>query len=72
MRNICHECVYHEKCMVYRYNNIQTKSMKEVSRIENRDGNTIIFVEKCDNFKKRKFKYVPEKLAVSGGIDKLD
>ena len=60
MRNICHECVYHEKCMGYRYNNVQTKFMEKVSKQENKDGNTIIFVEECNNFKKRKFKYVPE------------
>lgn len=47
---------------MYRYNNVQTKHMKEVTREKNRDGNTIIFVQKCDNFTNRMFKYTKEKL----------
>lgn len=77
MSNICHRCIYHEKCMGYRYNNIQTKKMKKVSRVENKDGNIIIYVEECDDFIKRKFKYTPERLELKKvenknkkGIDK--
>jgi hypothetical protein len=79
MRNICHECIYHEKCMGYRYNNVQTRFMKKVYKEKNKDGNIIIFVEECNNFIKRKFKYVPMKLElkkianeIKRGIDKSE
>jgi len=71
MSNICHNCVFHEKCIMYRYNNIQTKSMKKVSRIENKDGNIVIYVEECNNFIKRKFKYTPEKLELQKNVNKI-
>ena len=62
MRNICHKCLYHGRCMMYRYNNIQTKYMKKVDRLKNRDGNIVIYVEKCSKFTERKFKHSLEKL----------
>lgn len=70
MSNICHNCVFHEKCMAYRYNNIKTEHMKEVSRKVNKDGKIIIYVEECDNFTPRMFKYYSKKLyAIKMGLD---
>lgn len=63
IKNICHGCIYHERCMAYRYKNIKTKFMKKVAIKENKDGNKVIYVEKCDKFIKRFFKYVPERLS---------
>ena len=62
MKNICHNCLYHEKCMAYRYNNVRTKCMKKVHKLINKDGNTIIYVEECSKFTERMFKYYPEKI----------
>lgn len=71
MINICHKCIFYEKCIAYRYNNIQTKQMKKVSRKENKDGNIVIYVEECNNFIKRKFKYTPEKLELQKNANKI-
>ena len=62
MINICHNCLYHERCMAYRYNNIKTKYMEKITVSKNADGNPVIFVEKCRKFTGRMFKYYPEKL----------
>lgn len=62
MKNICHNCLYHENCMAYRYNNIRTKYMKKVHRKKNKDGNIVIYVEKCSKFTERMFKFYPKKL----------
>lgn len=62
MRNICHNCLFHEKCICYRYNNIKTKNMKKISRIKNKDGNFVIYVEECSKFTNRMFKYYPEEM----------
>ena len=70
MSNICHKCLYHERCMVYRYNNVQTKYMKKVYRQKNNDGNKVIYVEECSKFTQRIFKYSSEKLKKKKGIDK--
>ena len=69
MINICHNCMYHEKCIMYRYNNIQTKDMKKVSRLKNRDGEMVIYVEECVKFTRRVFKR-PSKKQQKKGIDK--
>ena len=57
MINICHNCLYHEKCIMYRYQNVQTKYMKRVHRNKNRDGDIVIYVEECTKFKKRSNKF---------------
>lgn len=62
MINICHNCVYHEKCMAYRYSNVRTKNMKKIHVKENKEGRKIIYVEKCNKFIGKKFKYYPERL----------
>lgn len=62
MSNICHNCIYHEKCMSYRYKNIKTEYMEKISREKNKEGLIIIYVEKCNQFIQRKFKYYPKKL----------
>lgn len=62
MINICHNCLYHEKCMAYRYNNIKIKEMEKINIQKDKEGNSIIFVEKCRKFTTRMFKYYPEKI----------
>lgn len=75
MINICHNCLYHEKCIMYRYSNVQTKFMKKVHRMKNRDGEMVIYVEECSKFTKRMFLYSKrklEKLKQKKGIDKSE
>lgn len=62
MSNICHNCLYHEKCMAYRYNNIKTKDMEKITVKKNKDGKPVIFVEKCQKFTARMFKYYPKEI----------
>ena len=62
MINICHNCLYHEKCIMYRYNDIKMKYMKKITRCKNRDGNIVIYVEECSKFTRRMFKNSPKKL----------
>ena len=69
MSNICHNCVYHEKCISYRYNNVRTKYMNKVNIQQNKDGKKVIFVEKCRNFTPRRFKYYPNKKKSFKSID---
>ena len=62
MSNICHNCVFHEKCISYRYSNVKTEYMEKVRVQENKEGIPIIYVEECKKFLTRMFKYYPEKL----------
>ena len=62
MKNICHNCLYHEKCIAYRYKNVKTKHMKKINRLKNKDGELVIYVEKCSKFTERMFKYYPVEL----------
>ena len=39
--------------MEFRYENITLKYMKNITRIKNRDGDFIIYVQKCDKYKER-------------------
>ena len=50
--------------MIYRYNNIEKKCMKKVNRKILEDGRIVIFVEECDSFSGRKFKYYLDKSEV--------
>lgn len=42
--------------MEFRYENILLKRMKEVTRLKNRDGKIIIYVQKCDKYREREWK----------------
>lgn len=42
--------------MEFRYENILLKYMKEVTRKVNKDGNLIIYVQKCDKYREREWK----------------
>lgn len=48
--NICKKCIFWQKCMEYRYANIQRNYMTKVTRKENSDGNTVIFIEECEKY----------------------
>ena len=61
MSNICHNCLHHERCMLYRYNNIHKNFMIEIDKMNTKDGKVVIYVQKCSKFKGRKFKYYPNK-----------
>jgi len=69
MSNICQRCLYHELCFDYRYSNVKTKYMKKVNRKKNKDGETVIYVEKCNKFVSRKFKIKKTK-KINKPIDK--
>lgn len=69
MSNICIRCAYHELCLCYRYSNVKTKYMKKVNRQKNKDGETVIYVEKCNKFISRKFKIKKQK-NICKSIDK--
>lgn len=74
MSNICHRCIYHEKCMMYRYNNVRTKYMEEITKKKNKDGNIVIYVSKCRGYIHRNYKYTLETLREikkRKGIDKI-
>lgn len=55
IKNICHSCKFHEKCMDYRYENIKLKFMEEIETLKNKDGNEVIYVQRCSKFIKRRF-----------------
>lgn len=55
--NICKNCVFWEYCLQFRYENVQTKYMLKVNRKPNKDGNLVIYVEKC----KRYIRFTPYK-----------
>ena len=55
IKNICHSCRYHEKCMEYRYENIKLKCMEKIETKKNKDGNDVIYVQECYKFSKRTF-----------------
>lgn len=61
MSNICCSCMYHEICIMYRYSNTRTKFMVKINTSTNKDGDTIIFVDKCSKYAKRRFKYFRKK-----------
>jgi hypothetical protein len=42
--------------MEFRYDNIILKRMKKITRIKNRDGNLVIYVQECDKYKEREWK----------------
>ena len=48
--NICRKCYYWHSCMQYRYKNIEKDYMEQVERKQNKDGDTVIYVEKCTKF----------------------
>ena len=47
--------------MEYRYKNIMLDHMIEVNRKTNKDGMTIIFVNRCSKYLRRNFKYTLDK-----------
>ena len=63
MINICHNCLYHEKCISYRYNNVRQSYMLEIEDKANKDGIIIIYVQKCSKYTGRKFKYRPNEIS---------
>ena len=57
MSNICSRCIYHEMCFDYRYSNVETKYMKKIKRATNKDGEVVIYVEKCSKYVSRKYRF---------------
>lgn len=53
-----------------RYDNVKASYMQKIKRKKNRDGKTIIYVEKCRKFKNRKFKQPPKSKKYIKTIDK--
>nr|DAX01478.1 MAG TPA: hypothetical protein [Bacteriophage sp.] len=48
--------MYQYKCIEFRYSNIILKHMQEVTRVKNKDGNIIIYVQKCKKYTKKEWK----------------
>ena len=43
--------------MPFRYKNIELECMRKVTRETNKDGNIVIYVEECNKFEKKHWKY---------------
>ena len=56
-KNICSQCKYQFDCISYRYNNKPLKYMKKYTKEMTKDGQIVIYVNECERFTKRKFKY---------------
>lgn len=52
--NICKNCLFWGYCMQFRYRNIEKPYMEKVNRKPNRDGDMVIYVEKCKKYTKYK------------------
>ena len=54
-------------CFDYRYSNVKTKYMTKVKREKNKDGEIVLYIEKCKKFVSRKYRF---KKNICKSIDK--